>query len=113
MRNKKGKFIFKIVLCFITVVLAAIVIDAIVNKKITNQESVSEYDNRALNELNMVYGFDGEAGNGSFWKDFKLSEHPVLLISKESHYSYLINPKQKINSLFTKKIKRFWKDFFF
>lgn len=109
MRNKKGKVALKIIFYLFIIAFAAIAVDAFLNKKFINQESISEYDNRALKELNMVYGFDGEAGNDSFWKDFKLSEHPVLLISKESHYSYLINPTQKISSFFTKKLKDFEK----
>lgn len=109
MRNKKGKIAFKVVFYLFIIAFVAIGVDAFLNKKFIKQERISEYDNRALKELNMVYGFDGKAGNDSFWKDFKLSEHPVLLISKESHYSYLINPTQKINSFFTTKLKDFEK----
>lgn len=96
---------FKIIITLLLIALILLVTDAFINKKISSNGAISDLDKKALEELKLVYEADSKNGDGKFWKNFMLSDHSVLLISKDSHYSYLINPEKEPISIFASKLK--------
>lgn len=91
----------KIIGCLVLIILILIGIDSLINRKNTELLSLPHYDQLAFEELNSA--FEAE-GSDVFWKNFSLNDKPILLISQESHYSYLINPQKNIRSIFATPI---------
>lgn len=105
MIQQKCENTFKIIITLLLIALILLVTDAFINKKISSNGTISDLDKKALEELKLVYEADSKNGDGKFWKNFMLSDHSVLLISKDSHYSYLINPEKEPISIFASKLK--------
>lgn len=105
MIQQKCENTFKIIITLLLIALILLVTDAFINKKISSNGAISDLDKKALEELKLVYEADSKNGDGKFWKNFMLSDHSVLLISKDSHYSYLINPEKEPISIFASKLK--------
>ena len=100
MKNRKRP-LAKILSGLAIVLLILVGLDTAVNKNKTDMADLSEWDQRALNDFKIANEADAKA---NFWKDYRLGDHPILLISKDSHYSYLIGPKKKPSSLFASPI---------
>lgn len=105
MIRKKSENTFRIIIAFLLLGLILLVTDAFINKKTSSNGTISDLDKKALEELKLVYEVDCQNGDGKFWKNFMLSDHSVLLISKDSHYSYLINPEKEPRSIFASRLK--------
>lgn len=76
--------------------------DAVANK--ASNKPLPEGDERMIRELEQVFQKDGEKGNPSYWQEYKLAHHPVLILNKESRNAYFINPKASIPQFLAKRI---------
>lgn len=82
------------------VLLAAVIIggDAVLNKTSTDHDEVDE---AALHEFS-VYAAAEEVDQT--WNDVTVSDHAILHMWGESHYSYLVNPDSEVSSLFATQV---------
>lgn len=77
--------------------------DAAINKfTATHEDDIASVDQRALHEVS-VYAAS-ERDDDTAWKNTSVTDHPILLMSKASGYSYLINPTSSASSLFSQHI---------
>lgn len=69
--------------------------------------SVGELDpieRRALKEYSEYAAAVADSPESAAWRNAAATEHPTLLISRKSHFSYLINPSQEVSSPFAAPI---------
>lgn len=57
-------------------------------------------DRRALEEYSDYAAAVADGSESAAWRNAAATEHPTLLISRKTHFSYLINPTQEVSSPF-------------
>lgn len=65
-------------------------------------EDLNTADQKILAEYDNLYK---SLTKRALWDDFNLQEHTIVLISKDSLRSYMINADNASNGIFTKEIK--------
>ncbi|AKK11998.1 hypothetical protein [Corynebacterium uterequi] len=77
--------------------------DALINKLgSSTEEALPDSDRRALHELSIYTAAENDGDQA--WKGISVTDHPILVMSKESGYSYLVNPETPVRSLFATNI---------
>ena len=105
MQNKKKIVI--ILRVIITISLFAIIVlglDTFLNQTNSEIDKLPKWDKRAIEDLHKSFLADDADKESEFWKGFNLSKQPILLISRESGYAYLVNPTKKVKSIFAKRV---------
>lgn len=99
---KKNKKIMKgVISAIVAVVLLLVLAPAILNQTRSSYENLSELDQSVLRELNVYMTKEKQA---PIWKDFKLSQQPILAINKKTRQAFLVNAKQEVHNFFAKEI---------
>ena len=104
MKKKRTKPWFQWFVGLLVVACLVIAADALLNK--TSNRSLAESYERMVRELAQAFHADGEKGNPPYWRDHRLAHHPILLMNKDTHDTYLINPRETFVLFFAKKIER-------
>ena len=71
------------------------------NQKNSTYESLPKTDQVILSELNALASSEAKT---TMWKDYKISDKPVLALNGRFGKAYLINPYRNIKSVFAKEI---------
>lgn len=99
---KKKKKIFIIIGGIILILLFGVFIIVVQNKCFSLEyRQLNDTDKQMLAEYNQLYE---EMQTKELWTGFDLADKPILVVSKDSFDTYLINPKVSHNNLFSKKI---------
>ncbi|XZH18517.1 hypothetical protein ACSXAF_15305 (plasmid) [Clostridium perfringens] len=94
--TKKKKIIIIIISIFII-----FIIGGIYNKFGNSYENLNDVDKSILNELDKYCKANNKS---SIWPNFKLENKTILAVNGRLRGAYIINPQNKINSLFVQKI---------
>ncbi|MDO4553317.1 MAG: hypothetical protein Q4C22_07245, partial [Bacillota bacterium] len=84
-RRRAGKYIVIVIAALILLCCGALA----VNKSGADYGSLNGYDQRVLAELNAVLA--AENADGPLWSGYTLADKTLLLISKDTRTSYLVN----------------------
>lgn len=92
----------KIFIIIAMVILLIPIVFIVKNKINVNFENLSIIDQKMLAEYDKFYK---ETQEKEIWRDFNLKDKTILAINGKFGEAYLINPKEKVNNIFTKEIK--------
>ena len=100
MKKKKA---MKIGLCILLGILTLFLVGLIGKNKLINTAymQLNDTDQKMLTEYDKLYkAFQTE----NLWKDFDLENKTIIAVSKDHLNTYMLNPQNEPNSLFSKKI---------
>lgn len=92
----------KILILFIFIFIICIVGGIFYNKFGNSYESLNDVDKSILNEFDEYCKANNET---PIWPNFELENKTILAVNGRLGGAYIINPKNKISSLFTQEIK--------
>lgn len=92
----------KIFYMIIIIIVLIPIIFIIKNQFNANFEKLPESDQKVLMQYNKFYD---ETQNNDIWENYDLRDKTILAIHGKLGEAYLINPKNKINSVFIKEVK--------
>ena len=99
--NLKNKKVKVSLMCIIGIIIIGIVVTISSNHFNANYDNLSEADQKILMEFDKYSKSNSES---PIWKDFDLEDKTILSIDKSTKKAFLINPKNDVSNIFTKKI---------
>lgn len=101
-KNKSKKGASKYIIAILGILVSIVVIMVVINKVNSSYDNLNATDQLVLKEINE---YNSKTKSDDIWEGFELRNKTILALKDSFGEAYLINPQNKVSSIFTKQIK--------